>query len=126
MQPFNAKVNCYLVATCPITNLPLTHQRPGSKYLTSTGVQWYRKNEPETYQKKLEPLLTEKWKNKHQGDPENIWLKEIAHQIRNKYYNPGNNPRNNTKRSYRQIEEKGLKLFPLWETIAPEKKKLIV
>ncbi len=125
MQPFNPKVTCYLVANCPITNLPLTHQLPGSKYLTSTGVQWYRKNEPETYQNKLEILLTEKWKAKHQGDPVNVCVGEIAHQIRNKFYNPGNNPRNNTKRDFENLENKGLKLFDTWELLAPGKKKLI-
>ena len=121
----NPKVTCYFVR-CPITNLPLTHQKQGSKYLTSSGINWYRKNEPETYQNKLKTVLTEKWETKHQGDPVNVWVDEIAHQIRNKYFNPGNNPRNNTKRNFENLENKGLKLFSTWELLAPEKKKLIV
>jgi hypothetical protein len=125
-EQINTKVNCYLVPVCPITGLSLSPQIKGSKYLTQSGINWYRTSEPETYQNKLETLLTGKWKNKHRGESIEIWVKEIAHQIRNQYYNPHNNPRNNTKRSYRHIENKGLKLFPLWETISPEKKKLIV
>ena len=126
MQPFNPKVNGYFVSLCPITGLTLSHQKRGSKYLTTSGVKWHKKNEPETYQTKLEILLTDKWKKQHENDPENVWINEIAHQIRNKFYNPGNNPRNNTKTSIRNLKEKGLKLFPVWDTISVEKRKLIV
>jgi hypothetical protein len=126
MEPINPTINGYLVRLCPITNLPMKNQRPGTKYLTSKGVQWYYENEPEIYRSKLETLLTEKWKQKNLNESKEIWFEEIAHKIRCKLSNPRRNPVNNTKKSYRNIEQKGLKFWPTLELVNPEKLELIM
>jgi len=125
MQPINPIINSYLVALCTVTSLPIHNQRLGSIYLSSKGVRWYYENEPEVYQTKLETLLTDKWKSKHLDKSKQYYFNEVYHQIRNHANNPHNNPRNNTKKSYRNIEGKGLLLFPLLETIAPEKLRIM-
>lgn len=90
-EQINTKVNGYSVPACPITDLQMHNQKSGSKYLTTLGIKWYQVNDNETYSKILLSILTEKWKSKHENAPEKIWIGEIAHQIRNKFYNPGNN-----------------------------------
>lgn len=111
---------------CIVTGLQIHNQRPGTKYLSPKSIRWYYENEPETYKNELEILLTQKWLNKHNDEPIENNFTEICHQIRNKDRNPKNNPRNNTKRSFRNIENKGLKLWPMIEFVDPLKLKLIV
>lgn len=125
LQRNNLPIKCYSVAYCIVTGLQQHNQRPGTKYLSPKSIQWYYENEPETYKKTLECMLTKKWQEKHRGEPIETRFAEIAHQIRNKDRNPKNNPRNNTKKSFRNIERKGLKLFPMAELVAPGKLKLI-
>lgn len=84
----NPYVIGYFVPRCPITGLSLTYQKKGTKYLTSSGIRWYQKNEPETYRARLETLLSEKWKSRNENSSFNVWVNEISHQIRNKFYNP--------------------------------------
>jgi hypothetical protein len=106
---------------CEITNLPLeTCFSPGS-YLSSKGVEFYHDNRPEIYNEVLRPRLSKKWEN---ADLK-IQFREIAHSIRNEKYNPGNNPRNNAKKSIRNVLSKGSLLFSLAETISKEKRKYL-
>jgi hypothetical protein len=121
-EPINPNINSYSVPICPVTGLELKDQKPGTRYLTYSGIEWYFNNEPEIYQYRLKSLLTHKWVEKHSSTPkQKIWTK-IAHQIRNRLNNPRNNPRNNTKNSYRKIQSKGLTLFDI-EPFIPESKK---
>jgi hypothetical protein len=125
LQQNNLSINGYNVALCIVTGLPMYNQQPGTKYLSSKGVKWYYENEPEIYKNILSPVLTKKWLQKNIDKPNEFYFIEIAHQLRNKDQNPTNNPRNNTKKSYRNIESKGLKLWPMIETVDQEKLKLI-
>jgi len=121
MQPFNTTIKGYLVATCIVTNLEIKTPAPGKKYLTKKDIEFYQKNDRETYTEKLESLLTEKWKTRHANKPTEFWFEEIAHKIRCKLSNHRRNPTNNTRKSYRNIESKGLKLWAT-ETLADPKK----
>ena len=126
LQRNNLSINCYNVAYCIVTGLRQHNQQPGAKYLSPKSIQWYIENEPETYENKLKILLTKKWLDKHHGEPIENHFTEISHQIRNRDRNPMNNPRNNTKKSFRNIERKGLKLWTMAEMVDPEKLKLII
>lgn len=110
----NPTINGYLVTTCIVTGLEIKHPAKGKKYLTVSDIKFYYKNEPEIYREKLESLLTRKWKNRNQDELLEKWFAEIAHKIRCKLSNTRRNPVNNTRRSYRNIEAKGLKL---WQTV---------
>ena len=80
---------------CPITGLNISMQVLRSKYLTSKGVEYYYKNEPELFKSKLLPRIGKKWRNM----AIEIQFREIAHSFRNKKFDAQNNPRNNTKRA---------------------------
>lgn len=110
-----------IVRTCIVTGLIIHNQRPGTKYISSKGVKWYFENEPETYKNELESLLTEKWITRHRGEPMKNYFSEIYHMIRNRALNP----KNNTIKSFLNLENKGLKLFPTVELLHPSKLKLI-
>jgi len=125
MERINTTINSQFVPRCIITGLQIYNQRPETKYLSDKSIKWYYENEPETYKNELEILLTQKWLNKHRGEPIKNYFAEIYHMIRNKDRNPKNNPRNNTKNSYRKIENKGLKLFATMDYINPAKKKFL-
>jgi hypothetical protein len=114
----NLKPNLHF---CEVTKLPLDIGIKQLSYLSSKGVEYYHKNHPEIYEKVLRPRLSRKWQN----EPLKIQFREIAHSIRNEKYNPGNNPRNNTKRSIHRIQSGGSLLFSLAEMISPEKRKYL-
>ena len=79
---------------CIVTNLDISMQKKGSKFLCVKGLKYYKENQPETYQKLKEKFLTrEKW---HLDLPEQFYF--IAHNIRNTKTNPNHNPRNSRKR----------------------------
>jgi len=107
---------------CTQTGLPIPNvQESYTTNLTEKGVQWYFENEPEIFREKLESLLTEDWKQKNRDKTKKIWINEIYHSLRNKQ----SNPKNNLYRSYKNIESKGAKLFPMEETIPPEKLSIV-
>lgn len=118
----NTTIKGYSNHTCIVTGLPIYNQREGTKYLTSRGVKWYFENDPETYKNKLEELLTEKWITRNKEEPIEKYFNEIYHQIRNQALNP----KNNTIRCYKKIENKGLKLFPTVDLLPPDKRKYIM
>jgi hypothetical protein len=109
------------VLTCKVTGLTIYNQRPGTKNLTARGVKWYFENEPETYKKRLESLLSEKWLIRHKGEPIETYFSEIYHMIRNKKLNPDNN----YFKRYLNIENKGLKLISTFDLLPPEKLEVI-
>ncbi len=114
-------INSVNVRTCIVTCLPIRNQRPGTKYISPKGVRWYYDNDPETYEKRLKPLLTDKWLILHCGDPMKIYFEEIYHQIRNRSLDP----KHNFKRDYENLERKGLKLFPTLDFLPPDKLRLL-
>ena len=106
---------------CIITGLPIRNQQPGTKYLSPKSIKWYYENAPETYQKRLKSLLSDKWLIRHRDEPKEVYFSEIYHQIRNK----SRDPINNFKRDFKNLENKGLKLFPTIDLLSPEKLRLI-
>jgi hypothetical protein len=110
-----------IVPTCIVTKLPIHNQRSKTKYISPKSVKWYYENDRETYKKRLESLLTEKWLILHNGKPMEVYFDEIYHQIRNKSLNP----KNNFKRDLMNLECKGYKLFPTIDLLPPSKMKLI-
>lgn len=106
---------------CTVTGLPILNQRPGTKYISPKGIKWYYENEPETYKKELESLLTEKWITRHSNEPMKEYYFEIYHQIRNQALNPDNN----FFKRYLNLENKNPKLFSTDELMPPAKLELI-
>lgn len=84
---------------CPITHLDISMQKPNSKFLSIAGIKHYYVTQPIIY-KELEKRLTDKWK----FNPVEVQIREIAHSIRNEYYNPKHNYK-------RDSNKRGAKLF---------------
>ena len=96
-----------LVKQCLVTGIDISMQKTTSKFMSISGIKFYRNNYPEIYFE-LKNRLSDKWLNKSLE----IQIIEIAHSIRNEYFNKNNNPRNNTKRSiYKILSEPSLCLF---------------
>lgn len=68
---------------CRLTGVPIHHQRRNSYLLSHTGLKYLIKNDPETFAGIKRAYLTDKWKNA----PLQVQVKEIAHNIRNHYFN---------------------------------------
>jgi len=126
MQPLNTTINGYLVAPCIVTGLEIKHPAKDKKYLYQKDVEFYFKNDPETFKEKLESLLTTRWKKQHENESKKIWFAEIAHKIRCKLSNPRRNPVNNTRNSFKRLEGKGLKLWETKNLMKPEKLELLI
>lgn len=118
----NTTIKGEYVHACKVTGLPIHNQQPGTKYISPKGIKWYFENEPGTYKKELESLLTKKWITRHKDEPLENYFDEIYHQIRNRALNP----KHNIKRDLMNLERKGLKLFPTVELLTPAKLKLII
>lgn len=81
---------------CLVTKLNISMQKNTSKYLCSTGLKWYYKNDIETYQKLKDRFLTD---NKKEIDLEGqIYF--ISHNIRNYKTNQYNNRKRFEQRNY--------------------------
>ncbi len=95
----NIGLNCPLTEKqCLVTGLDISIQKTISKFMSISGIKFHKKNNPKIYTE-LEKRLSDKWKN----NSLEIQIREIAHGIRNEYFNKSNNPRNNTKRSINKI-----------------------
>lgn len=79
---------------CKVTGLDISMQKKGSKFLSISGIEFYQDNNPIIYMN-LEKRLSKKW------DKSNLKTRntEIAHSIRNEYFNKINN----TKRGIKKI-----------------------
>jgi hypothetical protein len=107
----------YLV--CPITKLKIYNQKPGSKFLSISGIKYLYEHQLPVFERLKNERLTSKWKEESLS----IQIREIAHSIRNEYYNPKNNPRNNTKKSIVKIYSYPV-LFETSHLIIPEKRRI--
>lgn len=74
---------------CPITKLNIEMQKETSRFLCVSGIRFYHKNEPKIYNELLSPRLSKKWIN----EPLVVQFREIAHSVRNEYFNGKNNNR---------------------------------
>lgn len=89
------------IKICPVTGLDISMQNVKSRFLSLRGLKWYSENETVIFQQ-LEKRLTQRWKNATFATQ----LKEIAHSIRNEYFNPKNNyTRDTTKRGAKLFDD---------------------
>lgn len=80
---------------CPVTGFDITDQRSSSRFLSTTGIRDLMMRHPEEFDRLRAERLAPGW----YGFPVEVQIKEIAHSVRNEYFNP----RNNTRRAYERI-----------------------
>jgi len=102
----------------PIPEIDISHQKKGSKFPSENTIRWIYKTDRERFLILQNRYLTEKRKTQSLD----IQFREIAHQIRNEYFNPKNNPKNNTRRAINRIT-KDPALFNIMAYIDPVKLK---
>lgn len=107
--------NVSAIKRCPVTGLDISMQSKHTKFITTTGIKWYYKNEREIYYQFLATRLTGDFKKKDLKTQ----FKIIAHSIRN----AESNPRNNTKRKINQLIEDKESLFNNYLLIDKQKLK---
>ena len=90
------------IKVCPVTGLDISMQRKESHFLGITGIKFYMKHDPPT-RDELFRRLSPRWKEA----PLDKQIKEIAHSIRNEYYNP----RHNAKRSAMPRDTIGIRTY---------------
>ncbi len=73
---------------CLITGYNISMQKGNSKLLSHTGIKYYKKHNYKLYKQIENVYLTNNWS----GAKEEVKIKEIAHNIRNKYFNNPINP----------------------------------
>ena len=73
---------------CPITGYSITMQKSTSQLLSHTGIKFYKQYHFKMYEELKKRFLSYKWL----ADSEEIQIREIAHNIRNRYYNNPINP----------------------------------
>lgn len=71
------------VTNCLITGYDISMQKDDSKLLSHTGIKYYKKNNYKLYEQLENRFLTNNWIN----SKDEVKIKEIAHNIRNKLYN---------------------------------------
>ena len=82
--------------TCLVTGLDISMQKKGSKFLCTTGIKYYKENDPKIYNWLVKEYLTEKSKLKS-FDYQNYY---IAHCIRNVITNKLHNRKKFENRNY--------------------------
>lgn len=81
---------------CLVTELDISMQKKGSKFLCYSGLKYYKKNEPEKYN-----LLTKKYLNYEKRHADiNTQIYYLAHNIRNAKTNKIHNQKKFEKRNY--------------------------
>jgi hypothetical protein len=105
---------------CPITGISISMQKKGSKFLCISGLKFLFENNFARFEKLKIVRLSKKWQN----ESLKIQSREIAHSIRNEYFNTKNNPRNNTLNTIKRITRDSL-LFDTWQFISEDKRNLL-
>ena len=104
MHPNDVTISAiHAIKRCPVTGLDISMQPKHTKFISTSGIKWYHKNEREIYYQILATRLTENLKNRDF----NSQFKGIAHSIRN----AESNPRNNTKRAIQKLLDEKDSLF---------------
>ncbi len=83
------------IKICPVTGVDISMQKPDSKFLCVSGLKELMKTDPGKFKKLRDERLSRRW----YCDTDEVQLREIAHSIRNEYFNP----RNNTRRAVEKI-----------------------
>lgn len=98
---------------CLVTGLNIGMQREDSQLLSHTGIRYYQETDKNVYRELEMKYLTDKWRTADRA----IKIREIAHNIRNAYYNP----QNSLKRRIERIYEHPVLFDPQPLTNAPYK-----
>ncbi len=69
---------------CKVTGLNIHRQKRNSKLLSHAGLKNLRETDPQAFRRIKRRYLTDKWSQA----PFEVQIREIAHNIRNQYYNP--------------------------------------
>jgi len=80
---------------CQVTGLDITIQKPYSKFASYRGLRWLLLTEPVRFKEMAVERLSDRWINQSLD----IQIREIAHSIRNEYFNP----KHNAKRDIRNV-----------------------
>jgi Skp family chaperone for outer membrane proteins len=99
---------------CKVTGLDISMQKEDSEFLCTTGIKYYKRNDPEIWLE-LWKRLSSRW----YGYSEETQIEEIHHSIRNEYFNKIHN----TKKSIQRITRHPA-LFNQMELISKDKLKL--
>jgi len=100
----------------PVPEIDISHQKKGSKFPSENTIRWIYKTDRDFFFQLQNRYLTTERKTQTLD----IQFREIAHQIRNEYFNPKNNPKNNTRRAINRIT-KDPALFAIIPYIDPVK-----
>ena len=98
---------------CMVTGISISCQKPESKFLCISGIRQLMKTDPEGFEKLKDQRLNSKWLSY----PLTVQFREIAHSIRNEFYNP----KHNTKQSILRISKDPV-LFETWPLISENKR----
>lgn len=113
----NHKRSIRTLTRCQVTGIDIRGQKKGSKFLNAGGLRSLKAKEPERFKELCKRLERSKFKNA----PEGLKIRELAHNIRNEYYNRIHN----TKRSIERVLTAPTgHLFDPLQYIAPEKLKI--
>ncbi len=74
---------------CPVTGLDITNQKTESRFLSIAGLKKLQIADPKMFSSIRHERMSSKWTN----FPVDVQIREIAHSIRNEYFNPKNNAR---------------------------------
>ena len=81
---------------CIMTNINITMQKDESKFIFTTGLNYYREHDPNLYEK----FLSEFWSDDCRGKIDDDLHRVIAHNIRNKFWNQKYNRQKFEQRNY--------------------------
>ncbi|MEI6050058.1 MAG: hypothetical protein WCS03_14240 [Bacteroidota bacterium] len=79
---------------CKVTGIDISCQKPVSKFLYITGIRFLYENDRLLFEKLKSGRLSKKWET----ESLEVQFREIAHSIRNEFYNPKHNAINGIKR----------------------------
>jgi len=84
LNPVNPEVR-----KCPVTGINISNQKTESRFLSIVGLKKLQITDPPKFSSIRDERMSSKWKD----SPINVQIREIAHSIRNEYFNPKNNAR---------------------------------
>jgi hypothetical protein len=105
---------------CKVTGIDISCQKTGSVFLSTSGIRKVKETDPKTFEILKRERLSKKW----ESYSESVHIREIAHSIRNEYFNSRNNPRNNTLNAIKRITQDSV-LFDTWDLIRADKRNLL-
>ncbi len=104
---------------CKVTGINISMQKSDSTFLCISGLRYLFETDHRDFDKLRSERLSRRWEN----EPLKVQFRELAHSIRNEYFNPRHNPRNNTMKGISKLYSDP-PLFDFTPYILPEKLKV--